>query len=196
MGILSTIGSQLLALLAFFAFPVFQYVLLKVLTRREGRPELWYLPDYGFRLVLRNIPRKRVLTDIRYRSFARRVIGKSSGSSVATLADRPLDSGEEMVLFPGVDLVLLSFKLDKCAGGTVNLVHTDKLGAVNSTIKITSSDKLVCDYLATVQNFFNFNVNMGKRVEINGSSLSSFFEEIALTGRERQFALDRVREIR
>jgi hypothetical protein len=65
MAILDQALSQLIALIAFFAFPAVQYVLLKTLSRKEGNPELWYLPDHGFRLVIRNLPRKRILTDIR-----------------------------------------------------------------------------------------------------------------------------------
>lgn len=46
---------QLLALVTFFAFPTFQYLLLKRYARRQGDPQLWYLPAHGFRLVVRNI---------------------------------------------------------------------------------------------------------------------------------------------
>jgi hypothetical protein len=53
--ILKELISQLLALAAFFAFPAIQYLLLKRFARNEGQPELWYLPKYGFRVVIRNI---------------------------------------------------------------------------------------------------------------------------------------------
>jgi len=66
--------SQLIALLTFFAFPIFQYFILKKLTKKECNPELWYLPDFGFRLVIRNLPGKRFLTDIKYKSFLREVV--------------------------------------------------------------------------------------------------------------------------
>ena len=61
MRILEEAVGQLLALLAFIAFPATQYLGLKWLIRKEGQPELWYLPDYGFRLVVRNLPRKKCL---------------------------------------------------------------------------------------------------------------------------------------
>ena len=77
MRILEQAVGQLLALIAFFAFPASQYILLKWLTRKEGQPELWYLPDHGFRLVIRNLPRKKTLTDINYRVIFRHVIPPS-----------------------------------------------------------------------------------------------------------------------
>jgi hypothetical protein len=44
---------QLLALIAFFAFPMLQYRYLKRFARNEGKPELWYNPGYRtFRLVI------------------------------------------------------------------------------------------------------------------------------------------------
>ena len=61
--------TQLLALVTFFAFPATQYLLLKRYSRREGRPDLWYLPAYGFRLVVRKIPGKKTLSNIRYRAL-------------------------------------------------------------------------------------------------------------------------------
>ncbi len=103
MEILNQAIGQLIALLAFFAFPASQYVLLKALSRKEGQPELWYLPDCGFRLVIRNLPRKRVLTDIRYRAFIRRLTPASEGSSVASIVVQKLITRDDMVLFPGTD---------------------------------------------------------------------------------------------
>src|ERR1022692_161893 len=111
MGIIKDVPGQLLALAAFFAFPAIQYVLLKIASRRKGRPELWYLPAFGFRLVIRNLPYRRTLTDIRYRTFVRKTVPSSAGSSVRTLNDQQLLSREDMVLFPGTDQVLLSFRL-------------------------------------------------------------------------------------
>ncbi len=78
---------QLLALFAFFAFPLFEYIILKFSTRSEGHPQIWYLPAYGFRLVIRNLPKKKKLYDIRYRSLLRDIIPRCSGSSVKTFDD-------------------------------------------------------------------------------------------------------------
>ena len=172
---LSPTHRSLRALLTFFAFPAIQYLLLRAFSRKEGQPEPWFLPAYGFRLVLRNIPRKKTLTDIRYRAFVRRMVGSSGGSSVATLDDRRLSAGEDMVLFPGVDQILLSFKLSRDPGdlerGTLEFSNTDKLGGEQSAIEVRPADRLVYDYSATIQNFFNFDVQIGKRVEVYGSSM-------------------------
>src|SRR6266852_1332770 len=86
---------QLLALVTFFAFPAFQYLLLKRYSKHEGRPELWYLPAYGFRLVVRNIPGKKTLSEIKYRALIRDVVQAGPGSSVATWNDRILLERED-----------------------------------------------------------------------------------------------------
>ena len=79
--------SQFLALITFFAFPAIQYLLLKWAARREGLPRLGYLPEYGFRLVIRNIPRRRFLKDIKYKVFLRSLVPPSRGSTAYTFYD-------------------------------------------------------------------------------------------------------------
>jgi len=76
--------SQIVALAAFFAFPVIQYILLKIVSKREGNPEHWYLPEYGFRLVIRNKPRKKILKDIKYSIMLIRNTPPSEGCDVST----------------------------------------------------------------------------------------------------------------
>ena len=199
MEVLKQAAGQLLALFTFFAFPAIQYVLLKTTSRRKGQPELWYLPDFGFRLVIRNLPYNKTLTDIQYRTLIRRTIPSSAGSSVQTLDDRSLGSREDMVLIPGTDQILLSFKLDKePRPGSADILLfrlTDKLGVVEETMEVQYSDRLICDYTATIQNFFNFDIRMGKRVEIYGGSLSLIFDEAQRSGDEQKFSVDRIRNI-
>src|SRR6267378_2193970 len=100
---------QLVALATFFAFPALQYVFLKWSSRRKGEPELWYLPAYGFRLVIGNIGRKSTFSDIRYRAFIRSVVPAGPGSSVKTWIDERLLEREDFFLFAGGDQVLLTF---------------------------------------------------------------------------------------
>lgn len=90
---------QLAALVTFFAFPAFQYWLLKHTAKNEGNPELWYLPKYGFRLVIRNLPRKKSLSNIRYRVLVRTVVPPSAGSSVATYQDILLVEKDDFFCF-------------------------------------------------------------------------------------------------
>ena len=89
--ILETIAGQFLALVGFFAFPIVQYLLLKRFSKREGNPELWYLPRYGFRLVIRNLPRRRTLSEIKYRALIRNFMAAGAGASVATIQDEIFD---------------------------------------------------------------------------------------------------------
>lgn len=118
---------------------------------------------------------------------------------MATLDDRRLSAGEDMVLFPGVDQILLSFKLSRDPGdlerGTLEFSNTDKLGGEQSAIEVRPADRLVYDYSATIQNFFNFDVQIGKRVEVYGSSMFEIFEKIQLAAVGQRFPLDRVRNM-
>ena len=158
LDILKQVASQWIALIAFFAFPAIQYIFLRTASRRKGQPELWYLPAYGFRLVIRNLPYKKVLTDIKYRIFIRSYIPASAGSSVATLVDRPIFSREDTVLFPKTDQILLSFNLRKDnapgAGNSLTLVITDKTGTEETTMEFYEKDRLVCDYSAVIPKSF------------------------------------------
>src|SRR3954471_24440445 len=104
---LDALIAQIIALAAFFAFPAFQYLLLRLQCRRDGTAELWYLPDYGFRLVIRNLPGKKTLTSIQYRIFLRSEIPASEGASVKTFSDTPLLDHTDFFLFPETDQILL-----------------------------------------------------------------------------------------
>lgn len=199
LDILKQVASQWIALITFFAFPVIQYLFLKTISLRMGQPELWYLPSYGFRLVIRNLPHKKTLTDIKYRTFIRSYIPESAGSSVATFADRPVSSGDDMVLFPKTDQILLSFSLRKDdkpnAERILTLVITDKMGVEKTAIELREEDRLVCDYTAVIQNSLNFNVQTGKRVEIYGQRIFGIFEEVQESNVEDRFTLSRIRNI-
>jgi hypothetical protein len=197
MDILNQAIGQLVALVAFFAFPASQYLLLKALSRKEGNPELWYLPDHGFRLVIRNLPRKKVLTDIKYHAYVRQVTPPSPGSSVASITTQPLITREDMVLFPGTDQILLAFQLyledDGIRDGNIVLVRSSGSSSDRTAVTVGATDFLVCDYSATIQNFFNFDIQVGKRVEINGMSLFKMLVRTQEKNVERNFSLDRVR---
>src|SRR5256885_2079274 len=95
-----TLG-QLVALATFFAFPAVQYILLRRFSRNEGNPQLWFLPAYGFRLVIRNLPGKRTLSELKLRAKIRSVVPRSLGASAATLVEDVLIDREDFFLFPG-----------------------------------------------------------------------------------------------
>jgi hypothetical protein len=198
--IVKLFAGQWLALVTFFLFPVIQYCILWVASRRKGQPELWYLPAYGFRLVIRNLPHKKILTDIKYRIIVRSLIPGSEGSSVATLVDRPVLANEDMVLFPKTDQILLSFNLRDNNNASQEtrplvLVVTDKTGSENSSVPLSLEDRLLCDYTATIHNPFSFNVQTGKRVEIDGDRILEIYEEVKKANVEQRFTLSRVRNI-
>ena len=187
--------AQLLALAAFFAFPALQYVFLKWSSRRKGAPELWYLPAYGFRLVIANIGRKSTFSEIRYRAFIRSVVPAGPGSSVKTWMDQRLLEREDFFLFPGGDQVLLAFRLERTDAGNLVFVLTDKLGREESRHDVADGAVLVVDYSATLENFFNFDVRVAKRVEFAYGRLIEACIDVQKKDDERSFEPTRVRTV-
>lgn len=186
--------SQILALVTFFAFPVVQYLILRAASRKEGQPELWYLPRYGFRLVVRNNSGKRVLKDIRYTVNLIRSVPASEGCDIATADSRLIFHNDKLYLFPKSDLIILSFKL-LSDNGTIRFVRTDKFGIEKASLSIEEFGTLRCDYAATIHNFFNFHVQIGKRVTIKSSELQDIARAIKENGKERAFELKSVRTV-
>ena len=187
--------TQLLALIAFFAFPVIQYTLLKMYSRREGRPEIWYIPSYQhFRLVIRNIPGNKTLSDIKYRAIIRDVVLPNDECSVTTWPDRTIVEREDFFLFPESDQLLLCFRLEH--GDTaLNLVHTDKLGKTISRLIFPQTSLLLVDYSANLENLFNFDVRLAKRVEIPASELAHLLDEIQKNNEEQKFIPKCIRDV-
>jgi hypothetical protein len=194
MAFWNTLLSQLVALLTFFAFPAFQYLLLKRFAKRQGRPELWYLPAYGFRLVIHNISGKRTLTNVKYHSIIREVVPAGSGADVATWMDTNLSGREDFFLFPGSDQVLVSFKLERKQDG-MQFVHTTKLGAELLRLPLSDGSTLIADYAATVRNPLNFDIKLAKRVEVKAQHLREIYQTIETNDVEQVFGVSRVRDV-
>jgi hypothetical protein len=178
-------------LITFFAFPAIQFVLLKRFARREGRPELWYLPRYGYRLVIHNISGRKMLSELRCRTILRHYIQPENGASVVTLQDTPLNEKEDMFLFPGTDQVLLSFRLEEVASQLV-LIHTDKVGTELGRFELGDHDRLITDYIANIENLFNFDIRLAKRAELKGATMRSMAR---VRGDEQELRLDRIRDV-
>ncbi len=183
---------QLIALITFFAFPIVQYLLLKFNTKNEGTPELWYLPDYGFRLVLRNLPRKKTLSNIKYRAIIRHFILPSPGASISTYEDKFLFQTEDMFLFPGTDQILLVFNIELSNNGELNLVWTDKLENKNEVYELEDTSQLIIDYEASIENLFNFDVKIAKRVILKEESLHEFWQLLQEEKVEQKLKIDEV----
>jgi hypothetical protein len=186
--------SQLVALATFFAFPAIQYLLLKRFSKTQGRPELWYLPAYGFRLVIHNIAGNRTLTDVDYRTIMREAVPPCPGADVTTWIDTDLADREDFFLFPGSDQVLVSFKLEE-EGDVLNFVLTDKLGVETSRMPLSIRKKLISDYSATVRNMLNFNIQVAKRVEIKEDKFREIYQTIKSNNAEQVFGVSRVRDV-
>lgn len=194
-GVFDTLLGQLGALIAFFAFPVIQYAVLRHIARDEGKPELWYLPKYGFRLVIRNLPRRRALSNIQCRALVRTLVPPDIGCSAGTFVDAPLHEEENFFLFPGNDQVLVCFRLEVMAGDRVCLIYTDKLGEEKARFVVGENSRLVADFTGTLQNLFNFNVQLARRIEIFGERLLEIAHQVLRDNKEQSFAVSRVREV-
>jgi hypothetical protein len=192
---LKEFGGQLLALLTFFAFPAIQYALLRRFSRYQGAPQLWFVPAYGFRLVVRNLPGKRTFSDLKTRAILRTVVPAGARASVSTFMDEVLVSKDDFFLFPGTDQTLISFRLERTSRNSVEFIFTDKLGNEKKRFPLNSVEKLICDYTANLENIFNFDIKMGKRAEITSKSLAEFLSQIEAHPIERQLPLDRIRDV-
>jgi len=173
---LETFIGQLLALLTFIAFPAIQYIVLKRFSRKEGQPELWYLPAYGFRLVIRNIPNKKTLSDIKNRTRIRQVISSNSGSSVPTFQDKILIDKDDFFLLPGNDQVLICFNITGEHNSKMKFVNTDKFGKTIDEFDFENFDQIISDYTANIENLLNFDIKISKRVIFNKKDLFEYWK--------------------
>ncbi len=192
---METFIGQLLALITFFAFPAIQYLILKKTLRKSGRPELWYLPSYGFRLVIRNMPYKKHLSDVKNKSYIRKRIEPNTGSSVATLEDIILVERESMFLISGLDHILISFKVVGENESSLKFVQTDKMGNSIKEVPLADFGTLVSDYTANIENFLNFDIKIAKRVTIELKSLENYWLSLKTSNRERIFKVDKIIDV-
>lgn len=190
-----TFIGQLLALITFFAFPAIKYLILKCTSKNQGRPELWYLPAYGFRLVIRNIPSNKVLTDLKYKTKLRKIIPASSVSSVSTFQDEILKENEDFFLFPDSDQILICFKITGNNASNLNFTKTDKLGNNIKDFSLTDIDELISDYSVNVKNLFNFDIKIAKRVIIKAPSFVEYWKTLQSHNYETSFACDKIIDI-
>jgi hypothetical protein len=172
-SILESLLGQLIALAAFFIFPTIQYIMLKIISRKEGTPELWYLPSYGFRLVIRNKPMRKILKGIRYSIRVLESVPSPDGCVTKTTRSALSYEGEKLLLFPDADLILMSFQLQSDHEET-RFIYTDAFGEQKKNINIAEFKLIRCDYLATIHNYFNFHIQIGKRIIINKRGQSHF----------------------
>jgi hypothetical protein len=193
-GVQTFIG-LLLALITFFAFPAFQYLVLKIFSRRHGKPELWYLPEFGFRLVIRNIPDKRTLSEIRSKTIIRNIIPPSTGASVATFQDETLIDKEDFFLFPGTDQILICFKILGNEQDKLKFSQTDKLGNILKEIPFSEFECVISDYVAKIENYLNFDVKIAKRVILTNVDFINFWNSIQVKNIETKFQCSEIIDV-
>jgi hypothetical protein len=192
----SELRTQLIALVMFFAFPIIQYASLKLSAKKAGRAEIWFLPAHRCcRLVLRNLPHKKVLYDIRYRVMLRKIEPPSAGASVESYRDEEILSRDELFLFGEDDQVLVSFRIEGTDQTSLNLVITDKFGEPHKSHHLTAVDVLIADYAATLKNMFNFDIRIAKRAEVSRETMSTIWRTLSPSSEEQCFYPDRLRSV-
>jgi len=184
----------LIGLMTFFLYPIIEYLAKKVLNRNHGNPELWFLPDYCFRLVIRNMPSKVRLYDLKYKTKVRKEILSSSGSSVSTLQEEILVNDNDFFLLPGFDQVILAFRLE-VIDNKQYFILTDKLGEERSKTEFDNIDIIISDYFVQIANWFHFNVIVGRRIEITKKDLEEIIETISEEREEQQIRLKKIIKI-
>lgn len=163
---------QFAALVMFFAVPAGWYIFWKWTAANEGRPEIYYIPAYKcFRFVIRNLPRRITLSDLKTRAFLRGKILPVKGSGVSTYADVALVNQHDFFLFPGNDQVLISFRVRARKNGGLVFVVTDKWGNEGESHAVDKNSVLIADYIGSVTNRFNFDIKLKKRAEVDYESM-------------------------
>lgn len=194
-GIEKQFVGQLIALVAFFLFPCIQYILLKISSRKDGTPELWYLPKYGFRLVIRNIPRNKTLSNIRQTTFLRKVIPPSHGTSVATYEETILVTQEELFLFPGNDQILICFRIEGTDVESLEFIVCDKLGNEKERHAFSSFDRLISNYTGKMENLFNFDVQIAKQTQLYVSDMKEIWVQVCKKNVENLYKLSKIKSV-
>jgi hypothetical protein len=161
----SAIG-QLLALIAFFAFPALQYWWLRRVTADEGTMNLSFSYTYGFRLAVTNQFGKRVISDLRWQARLRRLVPSPDNPRLNLADDTELPARSDFFLFPGRDEILVAFRLER-EDERVVLVATSLLGEKRSSAAVQGECLLVCDFTANIENPLNFDFKVAKRATID-----------------------------
>jgi hypothetical protein len=77
-------------------------------------------------------------------------------------------------------------------GSQLVLIHTDKVGADLARFPIADQDRLITDYIANVENLFNFDIRLAKRAELKGTTIRTMAQ---LREKEQELPLDRIRDV-
>lgn len=184
----------IIGFITFFLFPIAEFIGKRYFSRNDGNPELWYVPKYCFRLVVRNIPSKAKLYDLKYKSRVREIIPASNGCSVETFIDETLIDSGDFFLMPGDDQIILSFKLDTI-DGIDYFIQTDKVGIESKRIELNKIDYLISDYTAQIDNKFQFDLFIGRRVEIKKKTLEDMLVKVKSNPLEQSFGVDKIIQI-
>jgi hypothetical protein len=160
--------------------------------RKEGSIHLWYLPDFGFRLVMRNIPGRYLLKDFKFKVRLRKIVPPSKGSSVSTYVDIDVHQGEELFIAPKQDGVLLCFQLDTQEVENEErfvLIVTTKDGKEIKRYDITDESCMIAEYTATVVNPYGLDFKLARRAIASVDMLLTYSSRSLDEERERSFRI-------
>jgi len=98
---------------------------------------------------------------------------------------------EDFFLFPNNDQVLISFQL-KMENDSLKFVHTDKIANEISSYEVKDKELIISDYIANIENWFNFDIVVGKRIEISFNQLVENFNNVQMNNKEQQCKISRI----
>jgi hypothetical protein len=158
-GLLLNVAGSVIALIGLYGL----YIWCSLRSaRNKASAELWWLPAWKcFRLVLRNIPVRYEVTDIRSRAWLRDVVPRRDGSSVNSFKDVNLACAERVVLSRDDDYPIVCFRLQK-QNEDFHFVLTDKFGVEFGTYALSKEfEELLIEYSAKVQtwNLLKYEIN-------------------------------------
>ncbi len=157
--------------------------------RKEAPIRLWYLPDFGFRMVARNIPGKYLLRDFKSKVRIRKILPPSKGCSVSTYLDTIVEQAEEQFVLPRQDGVLLCFRLDLAVGERFLLIVTTKDGREVQRHDVTDHTCIIGECTATVVNPYGLNFQLGRRAVASVDMLLKYTSRVLAEERERTFRM-------
>ena len=128
------------------------YVTLVKFSYDIANLEMWWLPEFKcWRVVIRNIPVRYEITEVRSNSWLRYIVPPSERSSVNSFRDIDLAHTERILIAQNSDLPVTCFRLGESSNG-LDFVLTDKFGSELASHRLSPDfEQLSIQYSAKVQ---------------------------------------------
>lgn len=175
---LVSFGASFAVLVLLYGFYIFCSFRL---SSNKAYGEIWWLPAWKcFRFVIRNIPGRHEITDIRSKAWLREVEPKRPGSSVNSFRDTELVCNDRLMIPTANDYPLICFRLQK-VNDSFHFVLTDKFGTEITSHRLSKEfEEVLVEYSAKVQTWklFKYEVNRTFVIPHVDQEEGEIFEEL------------------